>query len=688
MPEAPLNKRAAKWAPEKRYRAAVEKILDEGWKVTDAAREYGVGRKALYKRLREERISRGMEPTAAEQRRVDAERRERMRAIPEAHMENDEAPAAFAADAEIRARLPFDPAEFNRTYFGHFVCPDCKERHPSPPFHEEILGICQDPGIKRGLILTPPYHAKTTVANVRDTIYDLVHDRNHRTIIISESKPFAELIVGQISELLRDRSMYDGAERNLIDDFGPFHLQGNTWNSESLVIVGRSASEKDPNVQALGWTSQIYGRRADKIKTDDLATQKNQNNVETVEKMVRWIDSEVLSRIGRNSRFIMIGTRVLPGDVYSSYLDRPGWHVVRYPAILDESTREMLWPEHFPYEEAELRRSEYSDPAMFQLVYQNVDSLSHGAAFNPEDIEACLDVNRQIGHFESQWFMIAGLDPAGAGKESGYTAMVLVAVDASTGQRYLIDAYRQKQMRAPEIRDKMMDWSDRYPIYEWRVEMNGLQRQLFQYNDDIIRPLAARGIRVAEHVTNQNKWDPQFGVESMAPLFASRMVSIPIHQPATDMGVLLKELKNFPYLQPQDLAMAMWFAEIGCREIVQRPSLPLFSERTQKWPERIRKRRHMVDFSSGEVFPIALHMQRSRFHNRASRRRMIVGRPTLYPNLVEGEDPRMVPFMNREGFVQVDDAPEGAEDLMSGWDAQHQESDLTRGWNDDGDRTP
>lgn len=656
MPE-PLNPAARKWPTSKRYEYAIRKVLDDNWKVIDAVREYGVDRRHFYNRLKEARIDRGLAPTAAAQRRIEAARREKMAHVAEVQAGTKNGPL----DTQ-KSRLPTDPDEFDRIYFGHFACPDCGVRHPSPPFHSEIRAICQDEGIRRGVILTPPYHAKTTVGNVRDTVFDTVHNPNFRTIIISESKPFAELIVGQIGALLTDHTLYEGAERSLIEDAGPFYLPGNTWNSESLVVVGRTSSEKDPTVQALGYRGQIYGRRADKIKTDDLATQQNQSNPEMVTKMINWLDAEVLSRIGRSSRFIAIGTRVRPGDVYETLIEREGYRVVKYPAILDEGNQEMLWPEHFPYSEAQIRRGEM-DPAMWQLVYQNVDNLTEGTAFDAEAIDSCIDPSRHRGHFESSWFLIAGLDPAGAGKDSGYTAMVLMAVDAGTGERYLIDAYTHKQMRAPELKAKMLEWSDTYPIYEWRVEANGVQRNLVQYNDDIIRPLAARGVRVAEHVTNQNKWDPQFGVESMAPLFNARMISIPSHQPGTDLAQLVRQLKNFPLMPIQDLAMAMWFAEIGCREIIGRPSLPMFSERTNSWPAHVRKRRHMVDFHTGQVSKVPLAMQRSRFHNQVSRRRLMVGRPTLYPDLVEGPEPKLIPFLNREGFVEVDEVPEGAEDL-------------------------
>lgn len=648
VPDSP---QAKKWPVSKRYEAALSKILDEGWTSADARRWFGCDHKTLAQRLRKERITRGMAPTATEEKRRRAEQAERF--IPS--MVRPGANLGLAPLVGERPRLPTDIEEFHETYFGHFLCPDCGERHQSPGFHAEMRAMSQDPGLTRGLINLPPYHAKTTVM-LRDTIYDIAHNRNHRTMHISESKPFAELIVGAIKELLTNHDLYANAERNLIEDAGDFYRQGATWRNEAIVVVGRDSSEKDPTVQALGYRGQIYGRRADKIKMDDLASFQNQANPEMVKNMLDWIDGQVLSRIGKNARCLFVGTRVRPGDIYETLGKRAGYRVVRYSAIADEHKETMLWPEHFDYLAAEIRREEM-DPAMWQLVYQNVETLTHGVSFRAEDIDATISPGRGIGHYEGHWFLIAGLDPAGSGPESGYTAFVLMGLDAHTGQRFIIDAEAHKQMRAPQMKAKIEEWSEKYPIYEWRVENNGIQRNLLQYNEDIIRPLAARGIRMTGHnTTGHNKWDPQFGVESMAVLFPS-LISIPRHPEGSGTYELIRQLKNFPLMPVQDLVMAMWFAEIGCRDIVNRPALPMFDRRTSRWPKRIREGRHLVDFGSGTAEKIPLAQQDGRLFSREAmrgRRRQVVGSPTMHPNLVDSPgSPDLQPFMNREGYVDV-----------------------------------
>jgi hypothetical protein len=291
-------------------------------------------------------------------------------------------------------------------------------------------------------------------------------------------------------------------------------------------------------------------------------------------------------------------------------MKRDGYVVVRYPTILDEEAEEMLWGDHFPYEQALIHRSEMK-PADFQLVYQNVDVPGLGASFTQEMLDEAKDGRRVLGHYESDWRLIAGLDPAGGNKGSGYTAFTLLAVDLGTGMRYVVDSVAVKSMRAPQMRDQIMEWTDLYPIFEWRVENNGLQSQLVQYNTEIVQYLAKRGVRVTPHNTHNNKWDPQFGVESIAPLITAGLYSFPWGNSPTVRAFqpMMDQLMAFPMGQTNDRVMSLWFAELGVRQLLERAHLPLFNERMHV-PERIKKRRHIVDFANREIRRVSLTDQR------------------------------------------------------------------------------
>lgn len=609
-----MDARYQTWSTDRKYKAAIDHILNDGWTISEASRKYGINRSHLSTRVKKAKEAREARVNAAKEEAFTPEQ----------------------VKTPTEDRMPF-PEWFER-YFGTWICPDCEVHHAMPDFHEEISEAIRG-DYRRVLINIPPYHSKSTLVSVFDTVYDICYDKNLRTAIVSKSLDFAEAFVRQISEILTNEELYAETEGNLIDDFGPFKPEGkSTWNNQEIIVAGRTRAEKDPTVKALGFGNQIYGRRFDKIKFDDVATLENSKNPDRVMGMLEWIDKEALSRIGKSGIAIWIGTRVAPGDVYSTLQNRPGYKVIRYPALIDDELETVLWPEHFPYSQVLIHRSEMS-PADFQLVYQNVDVPGLNASFTADMMEASKDTNRQVGHYESGWRLIAGLDPAGGNKGSGFTAMVLLAVDLNTGKRFVVDAVAERSMKAPRLKQLMFEWSEKYPIYEWRVESNGVQSQLVQYNEEIIQHLAKKGIRVVPHQTHSNKWDADFGVESLAPLFHAELVSIPwagAHS-AQKFQKLLEEFIAFPMGITSDLVMAFWFAELGIRDLLNRAHMPMFNERLRKkWPARIKRRARIVNFEDRSIRGVSLEDQRQGHLSRgqAGYRRMTVGQPTPH-HLVE-----------------------------------------------------
>jgi hypothetical protein len=217
-------------------------------------------------------------------------------------------------------------------------------------------------------------------------------------------------------------------------------------------------------------------------------------------------------------------------------------------------------------------------------------------------LERSQDTERRLGEYNPEWRIVLGVDPAGAGEQAGFTAMVVLGIDMVTAKRYIIDLVNVRQMRAPQIKDQIISFADQYPLTEIRVEVNGLQSQLFQYDFELINKLTQRGIRFVPHITGRNKWDEQFGVESMGPMFYNGQVSCAYGDinSRKKVGQLHEQLAQFPMGQVTDLVMALWFADLGCRELFQRFRLPAFDSRA-KVPARIRNKRRVVDFGAGEV---------------------------------------------------------------------------------------
>ena len=610
-----------------RMKLAVKSVMDGKYNQSEAARKYGVSRSRINvnvnkKRKELEKLKARADDALAERvatfENEDAEPQpsvgesvegvEPLEAVEPGAADPGPAPASSSTETqpyieELRRIQP--PDVFIRDYFGAVICPDCAVHHDVPGFHDEILNKVTDPKTRRLLVNVAPYHAKSTIGTVYSTVYEICRDPNSRTAIVSKSQTLARRFLYQIQKILSDPNQFIGERRNLIDDWGPFHDSG-SWSQTEFIVAGRQSREKDPTVSAYGVGAQIYGYRFDRMIFDDIADLENQRNRDRVQEMLQWATQECASRVGKTGKLIFLGTRVSPGDIYSHLQNLPAYEFIRYPCILDEHDQTTLWPGHYPYRSAVEQRDSMA-LEQFQLVYQNVDTMGAGASFPIDVLERSQDHDRPLGHYDPAWRLVMGVDPAGAGEQAGFTAMVVLGVDMVTGQRFIVDLVNHKQMRAPQIKDQILEWCDRYPISECRVEVNGLQSQLFQYDTELIQKLTNRGVRFVPHITHGKggkggKWDPQFGVEAMGPMFYNNMVSCPWMDinSRKKCGQLHEQLAQFPMDATNDLVMALWFANTSAQELFERAQLPMFDDRARV-PARIRNRRRVVDFGAGEI---------------------------------------------------------------------------------------
>lgn len=569
---------------EDRFQHAVEEVM-AGKPLATTARFLELSRSQLYVKV-----------NAARAAKADAQ--ERSEATSEAKAGSDG--TAVMGPVFEKRRVP-DFWEFDRLYFSGLVCPDCGVHHETPDFHKAIIDACYGPS-RRDLINVPPYHSKSTLVTLKTTIHQLVENPNGRHLIVSASQPFAKTFITGLQSWFRNPDVYANSPRNLIEDWGPF--EGPNWTSTQMYMAGRSTADQHPSVLAVGVGNQIYGRRADRIIFDDCATLDNQRNPEQVTKMLEWISKEALSRVGKTSKAIFVGTRISAGDIYSHLQMIEGFNVVRFPCIIDEEAQQTVWSDHFPFDMARVRRAEMR-PEDWQLVYQNVDTPGVGSAFPAEVLETCLDTSRVHGQYDPKWKLVIGLDPAGGGKQSGFTSMVLLGLDPDEQMIHLVDVVNVRAMKAFQMRDQILDWCNQYPIVELRTEVNGIQGQLIQYNHDLLLPLTAKGVRVVPHYTTGKKWDPQFGVEAIAPWFYNRRISIPWGSGPTQhrFRPLLDQFIGFPMNignQPTDLVMAFWFAWLACKQQTEVVSGPLYGPKNL--PKFVRNRRRVSDPATGALW--------------------------------------------------------------------------------------
>jgi len=475
--------------------------------------------------------------------------------------------------------------------------------HPSMTYEQGALN--------RVLINVPPEHAKSTVITTNYVVYKIVTNPNARVIIVSKTQGMARKFLGAIKTRLSHP-----AYTKLQVAFGPnggYKADATQWSADMIYLgTGRDSGEKDPTVQALGFGSQIYGARADLIILDDVVMN---SNAHEWEKQIEWLQKEVITRLGRHGKLLVVGTRVAPIDLYKMIRSGDQWSggkspftYFAQPAVLEfdenPSNWKTLWPasnqqENQIDEAGEdglypkwdgpslfTRRSEVAS-SVWAMVYQQED-IQENSIFSPTAVAGCVNGMRKRGplkpgapghptHVEGSYTVI-GFDPA----VSGRSAFVAVTYNRSDGKIYVLDCVNMSEPSPQKERALIEEWVDRYRPQEFRVEINAHQKA-YQMDTDLRNFLASYGCQMNPHFTGKNKWDVGFGVASMSPLFGSirdtrfqdnNIIQIPSNEGSEGLKSLVQQLITWKpdTKNPTDCVMALWFAIIRVRELMQQSS--------------------------------------------------------------------------------------------------------------------
>jgi len=484
----------------------------------------------------------------------------------------------------------------------------------------------------RVLINVPPEHAKSTVITINYVTYRLAVDPNVRIIIVSKTQGMARKFLSAIKTRLSHPNW-----TKLQVAFGPqggYKADSNTWSADMIYLgSGRDSGEKDPTVQALGFGSQIYGARADLIILDDVVMNANAHEWE---KQIEWLQKEVITRLGRHGKLLIVGTRVAPVDLYKMIRDGQQWTggkspftYFAQPAVLEFDEKPKNWKTLWPWtdrpegekDEANeqglypkwdgpslfTRRSEVA-PSVWAMVYQQEDVVED-AIFAPAAIAGCVNGMRKRGPLRPGTpghpqrlegaYTVIGLDPA----MTGNTAAVVATYNRADAMIYILDAVNMTDPTPAKIRDLIEDWVQKYKPQELRIEINAHQKA-YALDDDLRNWLSMYGCQLNSHFTGKNKWDTSFGVASMAGLFGSlrdgrfqdnNIIELPSNEGSEGLKALVQQLITWKpeTRNPTDCVMALWFAIIRIREMMQQGSQQT-RWMSNRWATRAQKERRMA----------------------------------------------------------------------------------------------
>lgn len=454
------------------------------------------------------------------------------------------------------------------------------------------------------LVNTPPEHAKSATLSINYVTYRICLDPNIRIILASKTAERAKEFLYAIKTRLTHPAFKD-----LQDAFAPaggWREDAVVWAADRIYLGSeRDSGEKDPTCQSIGIGGQIYGARSDLIIIDDGVVLSNAHQFET---QLRWLQQEVITRLGPTGKLLVVGTRVDATDLYRALRDperypngQSPWTYLSQPAVLEYADKPedwvTLWPRaQVPWAAAAregedglyprwdgahlARRRAMLNPRTWALAYQQAD-VEEDSVFNPVRVRACVNGMRHPGlmvagapgHRPSGMqglYVLASMDPAMVGD----TAVVVYGVDRFERKRYVLDVRLRTGATPGWIKETIQEVTEKYAVAEWRIEANAFQSFLTQ-DAELQSWLANMGVRLSEHVTGRNKWDVGFGVASMAVLFDQQLVELPStsnHEPTKQ---LVEQLVTWsPQTKAKtDTVMALWFSEIRAREITREAML-------------------------------------------------------------------------------------------------------------------
>lgn len=450
---------------------------------------------------------------------------------------------------------------FRRHYFG-------METY----YHQRLIveAIWSLPPQGKVMVLVPPEHGKTTL--VEDLCcYILAHDPNHRITVVSGAAGHARKMLRRVKS--RMWTGEDAEPTPYQADFGPFYVPmqerlGKPWSQNHIVVFKADHDERDYSLEARAWRSIIQGTRVDTLIVDDIQAYNTSNQTE---EMLATFRQDMLTRVGRHGRVVIVGTRVGEGDFYDRLISdgvvdnlvaAPATdvaHVVECDCDLGIQHERPLCPELWDSHSLAVRRRDVGE-TVWWTTYQQRPRHIQRATFDLPVVEAAKDHARRVeATHTGEHPVIVSVDPALGGGNA------VLAVACHPDRMELLDLAVDWSLSATEeILAIVETFAARYRPAVVIVEADTQQKHIV--NDTRMHDLArSYGFSVASHLTRGEKADPVLGVAAMASAFFRRQVSIP-------WGDEWSRKRFMPLVEQllawkpgarhlvQDAVMALWFA--------------------------------------------------------------------------------------------------------------------------------
>jgi len=422
-----------------------------------------------------------------------------------------------------------------------------------PDFQLEWVKALQEH--KRLVIFSPVEHGKSTIMSLLYPLWRLGLNPELRIVIISDTDRQAMKYLYAIKQKI----MYCQKLKSFFPRLRPIESGGKIWSSRSIIVERESLSEREPSIQAIGCRGAILGARLDLVIADDVLNDKNTSTREWIEKIKRWWNSIVISRLTKESQVVFIGNAWDYTDLAHTLARSGSYHVINQQAIKDGKP---IFPQVWSLERLAQRKRELQDEREYRRQFFNIPPTSD-VFISKEIINSYLDEGIKIGECEKGMGCYVGVDLSGGGSRD-CTCIFVIAKD---GNKIRVVDIKAGKWSINEIIDKVMLVQTIYEPRAIFIESNVGQSYVVQL-------LNERDIEAVPFHTSSNKNDRKIGVDSVIREISEGRWKIPSGESNDEINQWINEILRYDgRSHVGDRLMASWIARQAMRsdEMLESP---------------------------------------------------------------------------------------------------------------------
>lgn len=448
-------------------------------------------------------------------------------------------------------------------------------------FHREWQKFLREN--RRATLIAPVEHGKTQQV-LGKVLHLLGNNPSLRIALISNTAEQAQKLLRSVRTHIEENARV----REVFPNLKPSTRDADPWH-QSAITVERKTTAKDPSIQAHGVFGPIVGARLDVIVLDDVLDFENTRTEEQRKKLIEWFDTTVFTRATKHAQIFAIGTPWHPDDFLHNLEARPGFSTRRYCAVENPDDPRPkwrpIWPRQWPRSRLIERERDMAE-TVFSRKYLCRVRMDATARFKEEWLRRMVALGRGLSFFPEspkaqggvrKLRCFTGVDlGVGQGEENALTVLFTIA-QRDDGRRMVVNI-ESGHWTAPEIIDRLESHYRRYDA-TIMVESNGAQKFIVDMALD-------KSIPVTAFHTGANKWDPEWGVESLAVEMRNMRWVLPSGS-AGEIGQLDPEaqawLRECLYFNPSehtgDRLMASWLAREAARRFDPSPAQRVDTQR-------------------------------------------------------------------------------------------------------------